>query len=347
MNPAVRRVAGSIIVAAVVGTALGILPFIYPPETNRIFMQAIYVAIAAMGLNLLTGYNGQISIGHGAFFGVGAFTTGLLMTKQGWSFEATIPVAAALSALLGMAVGFPALRVKGLYLALVTLGLAVMFPQLASKWVHGSGGIALLRPSTRSFDPLVQGLTPSQWQYLLCLVIAVVLFLLAWNLMHSRIGRAMIAVRDQELAASAMGVNVSWVKVGTFALSAAYAGIAGSLSVMVNRLADGTNPILYFQLSIEFLVAVVIGGSATIAGPAVGAIILVFIQRNSQSLIADKPVLSPAVLGATLILLVYVLPDGAVGGLRRLWRRLARSSKPNQSDPTPPGVDEPEPLPTS
>lgn len=332
---AARRVLGSVIVAVVVCMALGVLPFIYPPETNRIFMQAIYVAVAALGLNLLTGYNGQVSIGHGAFFGVGAFTTGLLMVKSGWSFEATIPVSAAISALLGVAVGFPALRVKGLYLALVTLGMAVMFPQLASKWVKGSGGIALLRPNTRSFEPLVQGLTSSQWQYLECLVVAVVLFLLAWNLMHSRVGRAMIAVRDQELAAAAMGVNVSWVKVGTFALSAAYAGIAGSLSVMVNRLADGTNPLLYFQLSIEFLVAVVIGGTATIAGPAVGAALLVLIERNSESLIADKPVLSPAVLGASLILLVYVLPDGAVGGATRLWRRLRRA-KPGTGPADPP-----------
>ncbi len=331
-----RRLLGSLLVAVVVLAVLGALPFIYPPETNRVFMQVIYVAIAAMGLNLLTGYNGQVSIGHGAFFGVGAFTTGLLMTKSGWTFEATIPVAAAVSALLGLAVGFPALRVRGLYLALVTLGLAVMFPQLASKWVHGTGGVALLRPKTRSFDSLIAGLDNSQWQYLECLVIAVVLFALAWSLMHSRVGRAIVAVRDQELAASAMGVNVSWVKVGTFALSAAYAGVAGSLSVMVNRLADGTNPLLYFQLSIEFLVAVVIGGSATIAGPAIGAALLVFIQRNSQSLIADKPVLSPAILGSALIVLVFVLPDGAVGGLRRLARRVRprRASPPADGPPS-------------
>jgi branched-chain amino acid transport system permease protein len=330
-----RRVV--VVVAAVVATAVLLwLPFYYPPETNRIFMQVMFLAIAALGLNLLTGYNGQVSIGHGAFFGVGAFTTGLLMTKQGWSYEATIPVAAVVAALVGILVGFPALRVRGLYLALVTLGLAVLFPSLVSKWVHGEGGVALLRPETRQFASLLNGLDDDQWQYYETLVITVGLFLLAWNLIRSRMGRAMVAVRDQELAASAMGVNVAWVKVGTFSLSAAYAGIAGSLSVMVNHLADGTNPILYFQLSIEFLVAVVIGGSGTILGPAVGAMVLVFIQRQSETLVPDQPVLAPAILGTALILIVFVLPEGVVGGFKKLWGRLSQRVRagPPAADPT-------------
>ncbi len=320
----VIRIATGVILAAAALYA----PFYFEPELNRVLAQVLYIAIAAMGLNLLTGFNGQVSIGHGAFFGVGAFTTAILMVDHGWTYEPTIPIAAAVAAAVGVAVGVPALRVRGLYLALITLGLAVIFPRVATKYVKGQGGIALLRPDRSEFNSLIDGLASDQWQYFECLVIAVVLFVLAWNLVRSRTGRAMIAVRDQELAASTVGVNLSRVKVGTFALSAAYAGVAGSLSVMIDRAADGTNPILYFQRSIEFLVAVVIGGAATILGPAVGAFLIVFLRRNTENLIEGKEVLAPAVFGAALIVIVYVLPEGVVGGLRKLVARLTKRRVP-------------------
>jgi branched-chain amino acid transport system permease protein len=326
--PAVPRPV--LIARIVIGVALSVAalyaPFYFTPEINRVLSQALYISIAAMGLNLLTGFNGQVSIGHGAFFGVGAFTSAILMVDHGWTFEATIPVAAALTGLVGLLVGFPALRVRGLYLALVTLGLAVLFPRLASKYVEGSGGVALLRPARREFASLIDSLDDDQWAYFVCLVFAVVLFALAWNLVRGRMGRAMVAVRDQELAAATVGVNLAGTKVGTFALSAAYAGVAGSLSVMVNRIADGTNPILYFQLSIEFLVAMVIGGAATILGPAVGAFLLVLLRRNTEDLVEGKEILAPAIFGGALIAIVYVLPEGVVGGVRRLLARLGRRS---------------------
>jgi branched-chain amino acid transport system permease protein len=319
-----------LIARIVIGVALSVAvlyaPFYFPPETNRVLSQALYIAIAAMGLNLLTGFNGQVSIGHGAFFGVGAFTSAILMVDHGWTFEATIPVAAALTGVVGMLVGFPALRVRGLYLALVTLGLAVLFPRVVSKYVEGSGGVALLRPARGEFASLIEPLDDDQWAYFVCLVFAVVLFVLAWNLVRGRMGRAMVAVRDQEIAAATVGVNLAGTKVGTFALSAVYAGVAGSLSVMVDRIADGTNPILYFQLSIEFLVAMVIGGAATILGPAVGAFLLVLLRRNTEDLIEGKEILAPAIFGAALIAIVYVLPEGVVGGVRRLLARLGRRS---------------------
>jgi len=328
--PVPRPVLIARVVIGVVLSAMALYaPFYFAPEMNRLLSQAIYLAIAAMGLNLLTGFNGQVSIGHGAFFGVGAFTTAILMVDHGWSFEPTIPVAALLSAALGLLVGFPALRVRGLYLALITLGLAVLFPRVASKYVDGSGGVALLRPARSEFSSLVTFLDDDQWAYFFCLVLAVVLFLLARNLVRSRVGRAMVAVRDQELAAATVGVNLSATKVGTFALSAAYAGIAGSLSVMIDRIADGTNPILYFQRSIEFLVAVVIGGAATILGPAVGAFLLIALRRNTEDLIEGKEVLAPALFGGALIAIVFVLPEGVVGGVRRLLARLGRRSSPS------------------
>lgn len=342
--PWMRLVVG--VLGAVVAVAL---PYQFNATTVDIFSQVIYLAIAAMGLNLLTGFNGQISVGHGAFFGVGAFTTAILVVDHGWAVEATIPVAAVLSAAVGVAVGFPALRVKGLYLALITLGLAVLFPVVTKKYVEGPGGASLKilkRNQVSSYFPDV--VADDQYRYFLCLGIMILLFWLAHNLMNSRVGRSIIAVRDQEVAASTVGVDVARVKVGTFALSAAYAGVAGSLSVMVNKIADATNPLIYFQLSIEFLIAVVIGGAATITGPLLGAIALVWIRRQTDEGTDFLPTalgledrseqLAPAMLGGILIVLTYVLPDGLVGGLRRLMNRFRSRSRPDSgpSAVTPP-----------
>ena len=156
---------------------------------------------------------------------------------------------------------------------------------------------------------------------------------------------AMIAVRDQEVAASTVGINVARVKVGTFALSAAYAGIAGALSVMIDRAADATNPLLAFRNSIEFLVAVVIGGTATITGPAVGALILVLLRRHTDGLIEGKEVLSPAIFGGALILMMFVLPSGVVGGLRKLVDRVLPPDR-GPGVAVAGAVDDPDPLPT-
>lgn len=340
-------------VRVVVGIAVAVvalwLPQIYNPTENQLFSEVLYLAIAAMGLNLLTGFNGQISIGHGAFFGVGAFTSAILVVEQGWPFEATIPVAALVAAALGVVIGFPALRVKGLYLALITLGLAVLFPVVTGKFVKGPGGISLLQPSRNDVSSYFPDLlADDQYRYYVCLGVAALLFLLASNLMRSRAGRAMIAVRDQEVAASTVGVNVAGVKVATFALSAAYAGVAGSLSVMVQRVADATNPLVYFQLSIQFLIAVVIGGAATITGSLLGAALLVWIREQSTDIepfgpFEDTAQLAPAILGGALIVVVYVLPDGIVGGLRRLTAFLKKRFGPGPPGPTDPTPDTPTP----
>jgi branched-chain amino acid transport system permease protein len=332
------------IARVIIGTAIAAAalyaPFYFDPVYNRLLSQAIYLAIAAMGLNLLTGFNGQVSIGHGFFYGVGAFTSALLMVDHGWTFEATIPVALVLNGIVGLLVGLPALRVRGLYLALVTLGLAVLFPQLATKYVEGTGGVPLVRPRARDFASLVEFLDDDQWAYFLSLAIMAVLFLLAWNLVRGRVGRSMIAVRDQEIAATTVGVNLAGTKVATFAISAAYAGVAGSLSVMVDHVAAATNPVFYFQRSVEFLVAMTIGGAATIMGPAVGALALVLLRRNTEDLIEGKEILAPALYGAALIAIVFVLPEGLVGGVRRFLAWIGRRSSAKGRPPTHPIPDD-------
>jgi branched-chain amino acid transport system permease protein len=329
-----------VIIGTVMAAAALYAPFYFDPIYNRLLSQAIYLAIAAMGLNLLTGFNGQVSIGHGFFYGVGAFTSAILIVDHGWTFEATIPVALVLNGVVGLLVGLPALRVRGLYLALVTLGLAVLFPQLATKYVEGTGGVALVRPRARDFSSLIAGLDDDQWAYLLSLAIMAVLFLLAWNLVRGRVGRSMIAVRDQEIAATTVGVNLAGTKVATFTISAAYAGVAGSLSVMVDHVAAATNPIFYFQRSVEFLVAMAIGGAATIMGPAVGALALVLLRRNTEDLIEGKEILAPALYGAALIAIVFVLPEGLVGGVRRFLAWIGRRSSAKGRPPTHPIPDD-------
>lgn len=339
------------VVAVVLLVVAVALPYSINDEPLNIVCQVLYLAIAAMGLNLLTGFNGQVSIGHGAFFGVGAFTSAILVVDHGWTFEMTIPVAAVVAGLVGAVMAIPALRVKGLYLALITLGLAVLFPVVTKKYVKGSGGIALLKPSRSDVSSMFPDLwSDDQYRYFVCLGLVVLLFLLAYNLMRSRIGRAIIAVRDQEVAASTVGIDVARVKVLTFAVSAAYAGVAGSLSVFVLRIADATNPLVYFQLSIEFLIAMVIGGSATISGPVIGAIFLVWIRRQTDEGTDFLPrllgvedrteQLAPALLGGILIVLTYVLPEGLVGGFRKLKAkalsgRTPRPVAPATTDPTP------------
>lgn len=339
--PEARTVPWIRIVGGVALAAFAIyLPNMYNAETNQIFSQVLYLAIAAMGLNLLTGFNGQVSIGHGAFFGLGAFTTAILMVDHGVMFEATILVAAVLAALLGVIVGFPALRVKGSYLALITLGLAVLFPIVTKKYVKGPGGVPFLQPKRSEFGSLIDGVPDDIYRYYVCLVLLVVLYAVAASLVHSRAGRSMIAVRDQEVAASTVGVNVAGVKVTTFAISAAYAGIAGSLSVMIDGGADASNSLLYFQKSIEFLIAVVIGGAATIAGPFLGAVLLTVIRRRTS----ETEALAPALLGAALIAVVFLLPDGLMGGIRRLSARVRAGRAPAPSADPEPSATTPSPT---
>jgi branched-chain amino acid transport system permease protein len=229
-------------------------------------------AIALLGLNMLTGYNGQISLGHGAFYAIGAYCAAILMDKYGVPYWMTLPVAGGVCLVAGFLFGLPALRLEGLYLALATFALGVAMPQLLKykyfePWTGGVQGIVIVKPD----PPFGLPLSPDRWLYFFTLAVTVAMFWLGWNLLRGRVGRAMLAIRDHPIAAEAMGVNSALYKSLTFGVSAMYTGIAGALgAIAVQFVAPDSFSIF---LSLSLLVGVVIGGLASIPdfqGRAVG-----------------------------------------------------------------------------
>ncbi len=282
------------------------------------FTQVLIYAIALLGLNLLTGFNGQISLGHGAFYGIGAYTTAIMIDRWNIGYAWTIPVAGIICLIVGFLFGRPALRLEGLYLALATFSLALAVPQILKyfeHWTGGSQGIVLSKPKA----PFGLKLTEDQWVYLFTLGVTIILFLLAWNLLRGRVGRAIVAIRDNHIAAEAMGVNNALYKSVTFGVSAAYTGIAGALSaVAVAFVAPDTFNVF---LSITFLTGIVIGGFATISGAIWGALFIQFVPNWAQDISKAAPW---AIFGLFLIGFMYVMPRGIAGFLQLVWIRLTR-----------------------
>ena len=284
------------------------------------FTQVLIYAIALLGLNMLTGFNGQISLGHGAFYGIGAYTAAIMMDRWDISYLWTIPTAGLICLIVGFLFGRPALRLEGLYLALATFSLALAVPQILKyfeHWTGGSQGIVLSKPKA----PFGIKLTEDQWVYLFTLGVTVVLFVLAWNLLRGRVGRAIVAIRDNHIAAEAMGVNNALYKSVTFGVSAAYTGIAGALSALaVAFVAPDTFNVF---LSITFLTGIVIGGFATISGAIWGALFIQFVPNWAQDISKAAPW---AIFGLFLIGFMYVMPRGIAGFLQIVWIRLNRSA---------------------
>jgi branched-chain amino acid transport system permease protein len=279
--------------------------------------------IAILGLNVLTGYTGVISLGHGAFMAVGAYTTAILVADHGVKDLYTIPVAGLVALAAGFAFGIPALRLSGPYLALATFGVAVSTPIVIKKFdgfTGGTGGINLFESPdlTGAFfgvHVLGRTLTFNDWIYYLTWVIALALFVVAWTISVSPFGRALRAVRDNEIAATASGIWSASHKTVAFAISAFYAGIAGSLfAIHANSVSPGGFPA---DLSIQLLVGLAVGGLGTLAPLVAGATFLVYLPQWAQDL--SKSPGAPAVIyGAVLIVLMVVVPGGAGGLLRRV-----------------------------
>ena len=312
------------IFGVVLAVALITIPYTNDPFRVEQFATVAALAVAAMGLNLLTGFNGQISIGHGAFYGIGAYTTAILVQDHGWNHFLTIPVAIVLTFVVGVVVGLPALRIKGLYLALVTLAVATLFPQLVNKFDGLTGGTTGIVVTNNLTSPDSGVLADDQYRFFVVVAIAAIVFVLVRNLVNSRVGRSLIAIRDNETAAEVLGVNLASSKVITFGISAALAGLGGTLSVMARGTAVVSPNVYNVNLSIELLVAVVVGGVATIFGPAIGALVIEFLPEFLPDGTPEQKQLTPLIFGAALIALMMVAPGGLLGLGRQIWASVQR-----------------------
>lgn len=325
-------------IVVAVAFVLPLLKFVVPNVISdyRLFVitTMMIAGIAVLGLNLLTGFNGQISLGHGAFYAVGAYTAAVMLDKIAWMpdyYFLTVPAAAVMCFVVGYLFGLPALRLEGHYLALATFALALAVPQLLKyKWLEGlTGGvqgIVLLKPE----PPFGLPISEDQWLYYYVLVIMVALYFIAFNILRGRNGRAMMAIRDHAMAADTMGINTAQYKTVTFGISAAYTGIAGALSA--SAIAFVAPDSFGFFLSISLLIGLVVGGVASLAGSIIGGVFTVIVQNSAQALsnFVKNDLGLPfdlsayAVYGILLLILMYVMPLGIAGGVIMAWRRLKR-----------------------
>ena len=305
----------ALVTLLVVAGVLCALPFLLSDYNLSLAAQVGIFFIAILGLNILTGYTGQISIGHGAFMAIGGYTTAVLSRDHHTDLVVTMLAAFAICFAVGLIVGIPALRLSGVYLALVTFALAVSVPLIPlqySKFLGGSGGVQ----ASQTVSNL--------WVYVAAWSASAILFVLAWLILRGRIGRAFRAVRDSEIAAVASGVELPVYKTLAFGISAAYAGVAGSLFVLAtNGFAQPSEFDVF--LSLELLIGAAIAGLGSLWGILAGAAFVGLLPQVSTSV----PVIGAehgrdVVFGAAVILVMLLLPDGFAGLLARL-RRLARA----------------------
>ena len=301
-----------------------VLPFgLSKYHVFELTMVMIY-AIAVLGLNILTGYNGQISLGHGGFFAVGAYTAAILMHRYGVPYWATLPPAALVSFVLGVLFGLPALRFDGPYLALVTLAMAVATPQLLKyfdSWTGGQQGINLVKP----MPPAALGIDRDRWLYLVVFVVLLLAIRVAANMLHGRTGRALVAIRDHPIAAAAMGIDTARYKTLAFGTSTLFTGVAGALSAIVIGFVAPESFTLF--LSLSFLVGSAVGGIATISGAIVGGFFIQFVPNFANDISDAAPW---AIYGLAMLLMMYVMPLGVIGSLGPLLGWLRRQISPDR-----------------
>lgn len=285
------------------------LPFVLESYQVLQFTMVIILSIVLVSLILLTGFNGQVSLGHGAFYAIGAYTAAILMNGAGVPYWATLPIAALLGLATGYLFGLPALRLEGHYLALATFALALATPQILKHrtlepWTGGVQGIVLDKPDPPAWLPI----DADQWLYFVCLFVAALLFLLAWNIVRGRVGRAITAIRDQPIAAATMGIDTARYKSITFGVSAMYTAVGGALSAMVTQFVAPDSFAIF--LSITFVVGIVVGGVRSLAGALLGALFLQFVPNFADELSKAAPGI---VFGSVLIGCVYLMPGGLAG----------------------------------
>jgi branched-chain amino acid transport system permease protein len=275
-------------------------------------------AIAVLGLNILTGYNGQISLGHGGFFAAGAYTAAILMHRYGVPYWATLPPAGLICFVLGVLFGLPALRFEGPYLALVTLAMALATPQLLKyfdTWTGGQQGINLVKP----MPPAGLSLTQDRWLYLIALLALLIAIRIAANMLNGRTGRAWVAIRDHPIAAAAMGIDTARYKTLAFGTSTLFTGVAGALSAIAIGYVSPESYSLF--LSVSFLVGSAVGGISTIGGAIVGGFFIQFVPNFANDISDAAPW---AIYGLAMLLCMYTMPHGVVGSVKPWLVRLAQ-----------------------
>jgi branched-chain amino acid transport system permease protein len=312
-EPVLTRVAPIVLMALALLAPFQLAPF----HVFQLTMVLIY-ATALLGMNLLVGHAGQISLGHGGFFAIGSYTAAITLDRWDVPFLATLPMAMLVTFALGFALGVPALRLSGLYLALVTLALAVFLVPLLKRFesvTGGSMGLTLSHPS----PPAWTGLAADQWLYFLALAVAAGGAVLVHCLLRSRVGRALHAIRDDEIAAEVMGVRLPFYKTVTFAWSAMLAGAAGCVNTWVIAFVSPDS--FTVNLSIMLLAGIVVGGLGSTAGPLLGGAFVLFVPTVAQDINQAAP---GVVFGLLLILIMFVAPTGLAGVTRRAARSLTR-----------------------
>ncbi len=278
------------------------------------------MSVAVMGLNVIVGYGGQTSLGHGAIFAIGAYTAAILIESAGLNWALSIAAAALVCFLFGLLFGWPALRLKGHHLALATFALALAMPQILKNdaiapWTGGVQGVLVFGPDAPGWTGL------DNQTFLYCVVLMVFLAVLAMmrGLFHSRAGRAVVAVKENAIAAGSMGVNVTQTKLFNFAISCMLTGLAGALYTLITEFVSPDS--FGIMLSIFLLVAVVVGGAGTLIGPIIGAAFIQFVPNIAEDISTSA---TSAIYAGLLIGVVFFFPRGVMGLGRQVRGLLAR-----------------------
>ena len=296
--------------------AIAVLPAVAPSFVVFDFIYVAAYAIAILGLIILTGMNGQISLGHGAFMALGGYVAAVLAHNAGWPYWIGVPLAAVASGAFGIVIGLIALRLAGVYLALATFSLAVATPSFLKHYksiTGGYGGMSLDPVTAPAWFPL----SGQDWLYYVTWAVAGAAFLISALLVKGKFGRALRALRDNPIAAVSFGVNPYYYKTLAFGWSAVLAGIGGAFLALATAYVSPDT--FTFALSITLLIGAVLGGILTFWGALVGAIVIEFLPFVAQKINAGAP---GVVYGVALILMMLFVPDGIVGGLQRLVRGL-------------------------
>jgi branched-chain amino acid transport system permease protein len=321
----VRRLEGPIAYAALVA-AVVLAPLVFSHyRTYQLGLVAVYL-VALLGLDMLTGFTGQISLGHGAFMGIGAYTTTILVVDHGWRDLWTLPIAGVVAGVCGLLFGLPATRFAGPYLALATFAIPLSFIGILKRFPHFTGGN--VGKNLPQFHPeFGLDVNPSVWFYAVTWVVALVMLPAAYLIVRGRFGRALRAVRDSEIASTANGVSTAAIKTAAFGISAFYCGVAGGLfAIGITYVNPDTFPI---ALSILLLTGIVIGGAGSLHGMVFGAVFVEFIQISWSPALLDlvskihhidtRAAGSGLVIyGGILLVVLYAAPSGIAGVARRL-----------------------------